>query len=218
MLAWGARAHLVNVRVLRKAGMEENHWYSGVREKREVSRWKGSGSGLRERPREGNGDQQAEEMERNQNTDRVGECGCKLYVPNIPSPDRVGEFAIPLPHIGGDFVSFIGIRLMNESDAFFKLYALSEETFSKSGGLLELLLLTIEEMLEVLTHVVGRRMKGKIKGILMGKAVREGGHTAQSQRMCGWPGSEIVEVGLQASQVRRRARDLPHVCTFPRLV
>lgn len=82
-------------------------------------------------------------MERNQNTDRVCECGCELYVPNVPGPDCVGEVTIPLPHIGSDFVSFICIGLLDESDAFLKLNPLSEEAFSKGGGLLKLFLLTI---------------------------------------------------------------------------
>ena len=71
------------------------------------------------------------------------ECACELYVPNIPSPNRVREVAIPLAHIGGDFVRFIGIRLLDEFDAFFELYPLGEEAFPKGGGLLELFLLTI---------------------------------------------------------------------------
>ena len=57
MPAWDVRAHLAKVRAPQEVGMEESHWYSRAREKR-VSRWKGSGSGLRERPREGNRDQQ----------------------------------------------------------------------------------------------------------------------------------------------------------------
>lgn len=75
-------------------------------------------------------------MEKDQDTDQVCECSCELYVPKIPSPDRVGELAIPLPHIGGNFVGFIGICCLDESDAFLELYPLGEEAFSKGGCLL----------------------------------------------------------------------------------
>lgn len=83
----------------------------------------------------------------------------------------------------------------------------------------------------MLTQVVRRRMKGKIKGIRMGKTVGESGHCRETERLQSRKESvacrRIVEVGLQAKgkfptsesgEEARSTRLLVHVCTFPRLV
>ena len=61
-----------------------------------------------------------------------------------------------LAHISSDFITFVSIYFLEEPDTPFELYPLRKEAFSKGGRLLQLFLFAIEEILEVLAHIVGR--------------------------------------------------------------